>query len=561
VACCVFIRWQEKSGIRLEMRLGVIAAAIAFWVASAIVGGVLLLLERKGTLERAEHALAARALMLEEHTLRTFQTVDVALAGVADIMRLRPDLPKHDPAFRQALLDRLQDLQLYVRAIFVLGADGSIIHDTDFPNTPDVSLADRPYFQRHARDSALERSISEPLLSRSGLGWFLAVNRRVGSGKIFGGIAVAAVQPRYFEALYRHMGLAEGDAITLFTRNGTLIAGYPVGEDAIGKSFADYPLFSKELPRRASGSYKTDEGMFSHRRLVSYRAIDDPPLVVGVAQSTDSILAAWRRTALGLAVALGALLLLLGVVCAQLIRHQRARERARQRVAQAEKLEALGHLTGGIAHDFANLLNVISANLHIISLEPENPGSTRHAAEVAARGVARGTELIRRLLTFARQRPLSVETADLNALVADSAALLRQAAGAQIEIAVEPASGLPACLTDKTEFEVALVNLVVNARQAGATHVALATGEAGNQVRLSIRDNGAGMSQKVRQRAFEPFYTTKGEAGTGLGLPQVYGFLQQMGGDVRIDSAPGSGTTVHLLFPKAPPGKIEGATR
>ena len=155
-----------------------IAAALVFWCATAFIVAALLAHERKETLERATRNSSALAMVLEAHTDRTFQAVDVTLAGVAGAIGLAPGLPKHDPLFQRALTERLRALQPYVRAIYVIGPDGWIRQDTDYPSTPDVSLADRPYFRAYAENPELVRSVSTPLQSRSGMGWFLAVSRR-----------------------------------------------------------------------------------------------------------------------------------------------------------------------------------------------------------------------------------------------------------------------------------------------------------------------------------------------------------------------------------------------
>jgi len=223
---------------------------------------------------------------------------------------------------------------------------------------------------------------------------------------------------------------------------------------------------------------------------------------------------------------------------------------------QAEKLEALGQLTGGIAHDFANLLHVVSASLQLIALRPGERDHVLQAAAVARRAVDRGAELIARLLAFARRQPLELKPADLNSLISAAQPLIAQAAGPRIELVLQLAPGLPPVLTDESQLEIALLNLVVNARDAISRQgrISLRThATASGDVCLTVEDDGSGMSRDVRLHALEPFFTTKGEAGTGLGLPQVYGFMRQAGGSVELDSSPGTGTRVHLRFAQARP--------
>jgi signal transduction histidine kinase len=267
------------------------------------------------------------------------------------------------------------------------------------------------------------------------------------------------------------------------------------------------------------------------------------------------VLAEWRRSALGAGVAMGALTLLLVGVLVQQLRARRRREYRRTQRAQADKLEAMGQLTGGISHDFANLLSIISMNLDLILRKPGDAQATQRAAMAARRAVERGSDLIRRLLAFARRQPLELKAADLNSLLAEAHPLVAQAAGARIELVLQLAPDLPPVMIDEAQFEMALLNLVVNARDALSGHgrIVLRTHAApGGDPCLTVEDNGPGMGEATRGRALEPFFTTKGPAGTGLGLPQVYGFLQQIGGGLEIDSAPGKGTRVEMRFPRAP---------
>lgn len=548
----------------MRPRIGVILGAISVgWFAAVAVVGLLVLAGRDTALERGEQSAAALALVLEEHTSRVFQAVSVTLGLVGDSLHRTPGLPDNDAPFRLLLRQRLVDLP-FARALFVIGPDGFIRHDTDFPSTPKMSLADRAYFRAHRDDARLDLSVSSPLLSRSGLGWFVAVSRPLARGsEAFEGVAVAAVRPAYFESVYRKLRLGPGDAIVLFHRDGVLIAEHPGGEERVGKKTASL-IFSRYIAAQRSGTYRTAEGMFPGSRIVAYRTVEGLPLVVATSLTTNNVLAEWRRTALGAAVAMTLLTLLLLWAAIYWARQRGVREAMQQRRAQAEKLEALGLITGGIAHDFGNVLNIVSTNLHLLAM-PAADGETRERAiRLASRGVEHGAHLVDQLLAFARRRPLRVEPAQLDTLLGAAAPLLAQAAGGGVTVTLDAPPGLSACLLDASQLEVALINLVVNARDAmgaeGAINIRAYDGNdddtgAGEPrsdfVCLEVRDDGAGMSDEVRRRALDPFFTTKGESGTGLGLAQVYGFMQQVGGDLSIQSRPGAGTTVRLYFRKA----------
>ncbi|WP_304502700.1 hybrid sensor histidine kinase/response regulator [Caballeronia sp. EK] len=242
-----------------------------------------------------------------------------------------------------------------------------------------------------------------------------------------------------------------------------------------------------------------------------------------------------------------------------------ALERANAALFQSQKMESLGQLTGGVAHDFNNLLAVMSNGLDVLSLRVHDHADFR-MLETMQRAVARGATLTQQLLSFARQQPLKVEKCNLNAVIRGIEAVLRRAADGMIEFEVRQEPRSRPVLLDVARFESALLNLVVNARDAmpddgkiviAVENVELSEGTvgalaAGPYVRVSVADTGSGMAPEVASRAFEPFFTTKEVGkGTGLGLSQVYGFIAQSGGDVLIRSEAGQGTVVSIYLPVA----------
>jgi signal transduction histidine kinase len=531
------------------------------WIASLVVVAVLLNIGHDIAHERVQRSTIALSRIVQENIGRVFQSVDITLASVADAYRLAAPLARHDPKFRALLQARLYDLA-DVRALFVVGVSGYILHDTDYPQTPDVSLADRPYFAAHVEDPTLRRAVSRPLLSRSGTGYFVAHTHRLGTASNFQGIVVAAIQAGRFERLFSNVPMGDDIVIALFHRTGELIARFPSDGSEAAKSFAQFPLFAEHLPRADAGSFITTRSISPGRRVVSYRAVDGTPLVVYVSRGLEAGLEEWRRTAMAAAIAVAALTFLLSVFIVRLVRDSRVREQERLRSAQAEKLEALGQLTAGIAHDFGNIVNIVSINLELLRmLPPAHPARTK-ALDTAQQAAARAVELISRLLDFARSQPIQAMACDVNEHVLGSKDLLVQAAGSDVEVSLELASDLPRVVCDPGQLQVALVNLVVNASHAmggrGVVRLITARSESENRgvqaltrlpVYLAIRDSGQGMTEEIRRRVLEPFFTTKGGGGTGLGLTQVYGFMQRIGGDMRIESAPGAGTTVYLYFP------------
>ena len=239
------------------------------------------------------------------------------------------------------------------------------------------------------------------------------------------------------------------------------------------------------------------------------------------------------------------------------------RDEAQTALAQAQKLEALGQLTGGVAHDFNNLLTVIIGALDILQRHPEDPKRIAKLTAAALAASRRGERLTQQLLAFSRRQPLRPEIVCIDAMLRESETLYRRAVGEAVGFELELGAGQAVARIDAAQFEAALVNLLVNARDAietaGAVAVetALVTVDAprgdlepGDYLAVSVRDDGTGMSPEAMERAFEPFFTTKAVGkGTGLGLSQVYGFARQSGGGAEIDSAPGQGTTVRMLLP------------
>ena len=230
------------------------------------------------------------------------------------------------------------------------------------------------------------------------------------------------------------------------------------------------------------------------------------------------------------------------------------RRASEQSSLQAQKMEAIGQLTAGMAHDFNNLLQVINGNLELALLALGSGNSTAgESIRRAQRSAMKAGKLTQQLLTFARKQRLEPRRVNLNSLLVEFSELLVRTLGDKVELHLDLKPGLPACTLDPTHLEMALLNVLINARDAmpNGGQVKVATGlERGNQVVICVTDEGEGMTPEVMRRATEPFFTTKGP-GTGLGLAMVHGFVQQSRGRLEIDSTPGQGTTVRMLFPLA----------
>jgi len=237
-----------------------------------------------------------------------------------------------------------------------------------------------------------------------------------------------------------------------------------------------------------------------------------------------------------------------------------SRDLPRARSARAvQKISALGEMTGGVAHDFRNVLAVVASGLRIAEQSAGDPAKLAAALTAAHEGVERGLRMISRLLAFAGPQEPKTGLEDVNALLEKLRMFLNYGAGPDIRVILELASDLPNCLVDPPQFNAAVLNLVVNARDAmpegGVIRISTAgirgmnLGSPCDYVRVRVRDHGTGMPREVIERIFDPYFTTKGDHGTGLGIPQVHALTQQLGGFVRVDSAVGNGTTFDLFFP------------
>ena len=266
------------------------------------------------------------------------------------------------------------------------------------------------------------------------------------------------------------------------------------------------------------------------------------------------------------------------------LRHEgEERSRAENALQRAQKMEALGALTGGVAHDFNNSLQVISANLQLLAVYTKGQPLAQKRVESALSGVERGARLASQLLSFGRRQPLEPRVVNVGRFIRGLEEMLRRTLGEGVEVETVISGGLWNTSVDPSQVENAVLNLAINARDAMDGHGRL-TIEAGNAfldadyckhhddvrpgqyVMIAVTDTGSGMPSEVLDRAFDPFFTTKPEGkGTGLGLSMVYGFVKQSGGHVVVYSEVGDGTTVKLYLPRSmqvenapPPGVADG---
>ncbi|MEW6320833.1 MAG: ATP-binding protein [Acidobacteriota bacterium] len=369
---------------------------------------------------------------------------------------------------------------------------------------------------------------------------------------------------------YEHASAVQalGGALVLALDDGQIVrAGAIPANDldlrALPSLLADRPD-GTEIPREVAASVVS----WSRVAIVGHKS-----WLVIIATPYARAAADVRQNAAGQLAATATLLIAVPIVAWSLVRRERLAEEERRalqgQLLQSQKMDAIGKLAGGVAHDFNNLLTAILGYTSLI-LEESPKGSTIHTgASQVRRAAESAATLTQKLLAFSRRQVLQPQPVDLGALLLDLQGLLKRLLGETVDLSVTADAGVWPVVADPVQIEQVVINLAVNARDAMPTggrlaiHVAnapLPEGEErrdhkvpkGDYVRVVVRDTGVGMDEATLARLFEPFFTTKPQGkGTGLGLSTVYGIVKQSGGYVNVDSAPGQGTTIQLLFPRA----------
>jgi two-component system NtrC family sensor kinase len=509
------------------LRLAIVLAALlpaAFFAAAARVGYL-------EAIQAAQNRLDELARAAEEHSARMLERNDVVMQQMLRLLGDDDDetLRRREPQLYELATTILLRLP-HIASLSVFSAQGELLMSTLFPPASRIpGGAEWRLFAERTLDVVL--TVSKPRELRSGA---------------IGGSLELRLNRAHFEEFYRR--LTEGDqglSVLLLNAEGALMSSWP------------------EKPSSAA------------EHLSAFRRVGEGRLYVAVTQDLGAALAGWRHQMM----LLGALLLpvtlaLVGASWLVLRRTRREidarrllsdeaahRARAEDALRQAQKLDALGQLAGGLAHDFNNLLMVVSANAELLARNVPQAAARSELASIL-HAVEGGSKLTRRLLRFSRKRAQHPDVVQPETALQAMLPLLRTTAGKAIEIALQVEPQTPPIEVDVSELEMALINLVANARDAmahkGRIRIHARPGRPGEGPEgaalgyavISVADTGQGMSPEILNRVFEPFFTTKPpDVGTGLGLAQVYGFCVQAGGYVEVASTLRVGTTVSMLLP------------
>ena len=383
-----------------------------------------------------------------------------------------------------------------------------------------------------------------------------------------------SVVPKVFSDFYDQLAHGSTASFSLAKSDGSILARHPTPPGDVTHFSTDSGFMLNITNRPEGGIVTSNNSVDGVQRRIAYRKLGYADLYVSDGLQTNEVYDVWfRLMASHLIFGIPATLLLCVLVLLAMRRTRdfyaeaELRDLAEQALRQSQKMEAVGQLTGGVAHDFNNLLTIIIGNLGIAKRGVVEARAER-ALDNALIGAERAAQLTQRLLAFSRRQPLNPRVLDVNKLIVSISDLLARTLGENIQLQTIGAAGLWKAEADASELESTLLNLALNARDAmpDGGKLTIETSNAyldeeyckqqenvspGQYILIAVSDSGAGMSSETIDRAFEPFFTTK-EAGkgTGLGLSQVYGFMKQSGGHIKIYSEPGEGTTIKLYLPR-----------
>jgi two-component system, NtrC family, sensor kinase len=524
----------------------------------------------------------ARSLDVEqEEAQRTFQLVDLALNSVKDLVAdMSADDIRRDEKHLHLLLQKLDAQIPLIQSIWIYDKNGRSLVSSWIEPAPDESFADRDFFRAHlgGNDGTYYGRV---YASRFGAQPFFTVSQRLVHDGAFLGVLEISVLPSNFFHFFATLAYAEGQQFSLIRDDGLFLARYPMAPSGAPTRLDENSGFRRTIARTPAGGLFTTLSPIDHiERRFAARRLDGTPLYVTTGFPTAVMRSEWLwGIAAHLIYGVPVTLFLFFSLFAVLLRTQRLyaeinrRAAAEEALRQSQKLDAIGHLTGGVAHDFNNLLTIIIGNLEAAQrqLESWTDGAQiklSRRLENAMHGAQRAATLTKRLLAFSRQQPLSPALLDVNRVLNGLSDFLRRALGEDVSLEIVGGGGVWPVEADAAELDAAILNLAVNARDAmpegGKLTIEASNSylddsycrqnadvQPGQYVQIAVRDTGSGMPKDVIERAFEPFFTTKESGqGTGLGLSQVYGFVKQSGGHVKIYSEAGEGTTIKIYLPR-----------
>lgn len=553
------------------------------WLRAVLAGSVLLpLLAFVGIAwwgyQRARHeaeATVTHAAQMAQEQARDAFDIAAKLADRADSVSATMQVDD-EARMHQRLADIAYGLP-FVLYLTVWDEHGHPLARSDiYPSDPATTIADRDFFQRLGGDRTGKAIVSELIVGRQSHQKLtnFAIRRSSPDGS-FRGVVAVSLAPSFFTDFYRGassdrpMGVA---SYALVRIDGDILASWPSSSEARTVVGPDSPSLAAIRRGEAAGLHESRAGADQAPRLIAFRRVEGRPLYVVAGVSGRAMYASWLRfVALLAAVLLPTTAGLVYVSWVALKKTQREtqtalelqdhiqrRASAERSMLQSQKLETLAVVTAGVAHDFNNLLAIVGASLHVHKRKHPELAHDKQV-EAMVRSVQSGVRLTRQLLSFTRKQAMRAEIVELQTWLPSIEGLVQTTPGPNISWRCTVESDTSPVLVDAGELELAIINLVVNARHAMPAGGSLAL-RAGNApvsspgmpalVDIAVSDSGVGIPQDLIAKVTEPFFTTREKGvGSGLGLTQVQGFCTQSGGRLEITSTEGAGTTVRIFLP------------
>lgn len=535
--------------------------------------------------ESARERTLRVADILNEHAIKTFETQELV---ATQIMQLVSGMD--DETIRQKegeihlAMKRLVGAFEQLQDIWIIDAKGHVLITSKYLPAPrDVIAADREYFFVHRdRLYAPGRSyVSEHLQGRidpSAFFFQTSIGRYGPNGEFLGVIALS-IEPKYFASFYAKAAAGQFAAVALVRDDGSILARYPEMGGAATKLPAGSAFLSEIREGRDRGIYEARSPIDQVERIYAYRKMRSYPLYVVASTDASTVSSNWRNQAMShLYFGLPAVLGLMGLVAysvrqdrriatgvEELQREAQRRHALQEQLFNTQKLEALGQLTSGVAHDFNNILQIVSGGARLIQRRMREPDQVERFAKAILEATQRGASITGRLLSIARQGVINQQVVKTGQLLEGVREIVTHTLPTSISIRLDAPKGLPSIRVDKSQLEIVLINLATNASDAmpkgGFLWLSANVAEIsdafhpvglprGQYVRLSVSDTGTGMDPQLISRVTEPFFTTKAPGkGTGLGLAMAKSFAEQSGGGLLIESKPGQGTRITLWLP------------
>jgi signal transduction histidine kinase len=567
--------WPASFVTRIGFRAHWVLIAASLLVPLALFG-VIAWQDRRALEREAQESVDRGADSVREHALKVFETDALVIALIDEHIK---SMSWAEIAASRESHDYLAELDARypeIESVWIADGNGTVRGSSQFFPALSGNVSRFDFFRaaRESKSVVFGGRVDTDFQNKVAGPHFFLAQRRTSRDGAFDGVIVLTFSSTYFQGVWRQSwhnapqtftDLTTSDFKVLAREPPTTIKQLNLGPETLATL--------RNNPK--AGSLRTKAGLDRVERISAYRRVDpfDAYVIYGV--DFDSVLRTWLRHLLVYGGIFGLAALGLTAVSLVAARHMEGERMAMRELAaetdkrlmtekqlfEAEKLDAIGKVAGGFAHDFGNLLMAIQLNLDIVG--DRVAGEAKEALDAIKAEVERGNEAIRSLMIFARHGELETDIVDAKARIGQMGRLLQPAIGTHATLEIWCEDGLWPIEINANQLELALLNLAVNARDAmrdggklriAARNVSLSGAPddlIGEFVEISVSDTGTGMPAEIASLAFDPFFTTKEEGrGTGLGLSQVYGFAKQAGGTATITSAIGEGTTVAIYIPK-----------